>query len=71
MSKLNKPAFPLPSDFNSQIQTGMTMREHYAGLAMQGLINQEQPDFTNGSVFDVAESAVAYADALIAELSKK
>lgn len=43
--------------------TGLTIREHLAGLAMQGLLarGDEQAD-------NVAELAVAYADCLLAAL---
>ena len=48
--------------------TGLTKREHFAGLAMQGFIasgyyNSNAPVFT-------ADSAVRAADALLAELDK-
>ena len=56
----SKPAF---ANLNSG---GMTLREYYAGLAMQVLV------INNGaySSKDIAEDAVIYADALIKELEK-
>lgn len=45
-------------------ETGITLRQHFAGLAMQGLA---------GSGYDsllAAEIAVCHADALLAELAK-
>jgi hypothetical protein len=49
----------------------MTLREHYAGLAMQGLLacpdGQGFPSMAEAAKF-YAERSVAYADALIAEL---
>jgi hypothetical protein len=48
--------------------TGLTIRQHYAGLAMQGLC------VSNSGVSEMAntcaEAAVKYADALIAQLNK-
>jgi len=47
---------------------GLTIRQYYAGLAMQGLlINPE----TNGKLFfEIANNAIKCADALIEELNK-
>ena len=45
-----------------------TLREHYAGLAMQGMLANRDYDLE----FDKhAEVAVKFADALIGELSKR
>jgi hypothetical protein len=46
----------------------MTLREHYAGLAMQGLLSDGgyYTDPTEG-----ARLAIAHADALIAELQRE
>lgn len=51
------------------IANAITKREHFAGLAMQGLLsNSSQTDTTD---FEwVAKHAVGYADALIEELNK-
>jgi hypothetical protein len=48
---------------------GLTKREYFAGLAMQGLLsNPAQIDTTN---FEwVAQHALGYADALLKELEK-
>lgn len=49
---------------------GLTKREYFAGLAMQGLIartaNMSMPDFGK-----VADYSAAMADALLAELEKE
>ena len=59
--------------------TGMTLLEHYAGLAMQSMVMQaevlERHDLLAGTKLDsfeagVAEGAVALAQSLIAELEK-
>lgn len=76
MSNVNKPAFPRPSTHHNALngsyghheQEGMTLREYYAGLAMQGIISacgdRQSSDKT------IAYWAVQKADALIAELAK-
>lgn len=47
------------------IAGGITLRQHFAGLAMQAIIAQE------ASCASTASDAVAYADALLIELSKE
>ena len=42
---------------------GMDLRDHFAGLAMQSLIWNQDVDLENKS--DVAEVAYAYADAMM------
>jgi hypothetical protein len=50
---------------------GLTKREHFAGLAMQGLCHAIDSQGTWAHDPEtVAESAVTYADALLAELDK-
>lgn len=69
MSKLgDKAAFPCHTACNV---TGMTLREYYAGLAMQSILsNSSLPfDLLEDKVL-VSKSAITYADALIAELEK-
>ena len=46
---------------------GLTKREHFAGLAMQGFAACDVPPST---LDDVAKCSVAWADALLAELDK-
>jgi len=68
----DEPIFPVEVTDKTNIhapmtvkKTGLTIRQHYAGLAMQGRLYKSQwhPEIT-------AKDAVAYADALIAELKK-
>ena len=47
---------------------GLTIREHFAGLAMQGLLSDPNRNGTNAQF---AYSAVKMADALISELAKE
>ncbi len=46
---------------------GMTQREHFAGVALQGLLSNTAPVFV---IKDVAKLAVDCADALIKQLAK-
>jgi hypothetical protein len=50
-------------------QVGLTKREYFAGLAMQGWIACQSENF-RGEANSVASKAVEYADALLAELEK-
>jgi len=53
-------------------QPGLTKREFFAALAMQGLC-AAQPDMQRGTIIDedeIASDAVACADALLKELAK-
>ena len=68
----DKPAFPLiavKEEFaeNRPNDLGMTLREYYAGLAMQGLLAAN----TGNVPYKCAENAIIYADALIKELEVK
>lgn len=53
---------------------GMTIRQHYAGLAMQGIIaggyGDTTPHCSMEAPGEVAHFAVMYADALLAELER-
>ena len=71
MSKGNEPAYPQVVDYLTTPETtirlpltGLTKREYFAGLAMQGMLVQESP---NTSLIGLA---VKMADALLKELEK-
>ena len=60
------PAFPLPADFEGENVNGLTKREYFAAMAMQGLAH-------NASVYDVGylvKKSVEVADALLSALAK-
>lgn len=61
------PAFPQKDDIphDNDWTTGLTKRELFAAMAMQGL------DIASLAPQKVAEWCVEYADALLAELEKK
>ena len=84
MKNADMPAMPQPIAANETevIDTneycpgnaGLTKREHFAGLAMQGLLSStlftvsETPEYW---MKDTIEAAVEFADALLIELEKK
>jgi len=59
------PAFPNNSVYHFQ---GMTLRQWYAGLALQGLY--QLPAFRMANLDDYAKKAFQTADAMILEGSK-
>lgn len=76
MNLANKPAFPLTG---LPHERGLTIRQHFAGLALQGLLSNAQIyneaklvcQATEDSEEDVLTAmAVNAADALIAQLEK-
>lgn len=62
--------------WNEQGMPGITLRQWYAGLAMQGAMRElaiMAEDFEDGEVVDpkpIARDAVRMADALLKELAK-
>jgi hypothetical protein len=71
---VNSDGFPtLGSFFESTADggpeaIGLTKREHFAGLAMQGMIVVDADNYLNEAT--IAKIAVNLADALLAELDK-
>ena len=77
----DRPAFPTKAVetwdhqverwLTSQASQGMTLREHFAGLAMQGLLAAN--DLTPGGRYyeNMAEDAVKFTDALLKALEVK
>lgn len=57
----NKLAFSL--------KEGITKREYFAGLAMQGWISCQEPGYS-GDADNVAEKAIEYADTLLRKLDR-
>lgn len=52
-------------------EMGLTKREHFAGLAMQGLLSGPDEGLAQAHIIpQVARLSVQYADALLAELAK-
>lgn len=75
MSDASKDAFPRPYSVHPQgenfwPQPGMTLREWFAGLAMQGLLSGTLGGGHSITAGSVAGQAVACADALLAALAE-
>lgn len=68
MSKADEPAFPqwieIVSDTTTRVSGGITKRELFAAMAMQGLLANEKDG-------PIVKQSVIFADALIAELEKQ
>lgn len=65
MSEANKPAFPvseLPKQYQPKLEWGLTKREYFAAMALQGLL--ADPEYRG----DAAPEAVLFADDLIKAL---
>ena len=62
-TKANEPAFP---NIQTPSLKGLTNREYFAAMALQGLLS----DYKAISIQDYSKYAVQLADALIEELSK-
>ncbi len=74
MAKITNTAFPQPGYGGTNAEIGLTKREFFASIAMQGLLSNitkitgEWKDQLTPAF--IAEKAVKSADALIAELKK-
>jgi len=80
MKNSDMPAMPITLDMDKVVthssvpkeyRTGLTKREHFAAMAMHGIISSgnlraKQEELLEG----VSRAAVEYADALLAELEK-
>jgi hypothetical protein len=72
MSNSDMPAMPTEqsaehfSQSSTYYSTGLTKREHFAGLAMQGLLASG----SHGDLEMVSKNSRQFADALLAELDK-
>ena len=68
MDNGNESAFPSHGTMGEVAYQGVTKREYFAAMAMQGFC--AAPDAT-GKYTDYARDAVRTADALLAELAKE
>jgi hypothetical protein len=66
----NAPAFPATDGTTAFYEPGLSKREYFAGVAMQGMLANSTINQGYSSSSDWARSAVEFADALINELSK-
>lgn len=78
MSNANEPAFPFVEpliDGGHHVFSGLTKREQFAAMAMQGWLagcGNAYAEFTGPAKYPekVAEACVKFADALLAEFAK-
>lgn len=71
MTNPNAPAFPAGSESVCADKRGLTKREYFAGLAMQGMLSAINGiDGSTHGQKHIAEKALEMAGALIAELNK-
>lgn len=66
-----RPFKSISSSSNSSPVVGITLRQHYAGLAMQGILSNHNVDPLKFGDKLISELSVFFADALIAALEKK
>lgn len=66
----NEAAFPSPATELRAAQYGLTKREHFAAMAMQGLCSYSGEDASKWSCDQIARKSRQMADALIAELGR-
>jgi hypothetical protein len=76
VSRANEPAYPVPGFKDDQTFNGLSVREHFAAMALQGMLANQLTGMAAAKVRReefmemLAQDAVGHADALIAELSK-
>jgi hypothetical protein len=70
VSAINRggPAFPHVQGLGQNVRPGMTLRQWYAGMAMQGFIGSDPATYRDflSNRNDVAKASFVYADALLA-----
>jgi hypothetical protein len=69
----NESAMPLSNDSmksGSEKARCLTIRQHFASMAMQGMLANGDGDFVSHHAARIAANAVTHADALIEELNK-
>jgi len=69
MENGNEPAFPTISDEYVSHQWGLSKREYFAGLAMQGLLTDANIRTLGWD--GLAELSVGYADTLLKKLNEQ
>ncbi len=70
MDNGNKPAYPVIEENKEPNKSGLTKREYFAAMAMQGMIAGDSQWSQTHSQYRCAEIAVNYADELLLSLSQ-
>jgi len=66
MENKDRPIHPVTANVFSGAHIGLTKREYFAGLAMQGLLANSN---YNHDFFWVSDRAIKYADELLKQLN--
>ena len=56
-------------DHTTAVQAGLTKREYFAGLAMQGIVTKDK--YNDLDVIDIADVAVKISDAILDRLKSE
>ncbi len=70
MKNSDQPSYPILDPNSSYYREGLTKREYFAGLAMQGVLASRQPYKARMTVNQVASEAIGIADALLKQLEQ-
>ncbi len=70
MNNGNRPAHPVPGLGQYVEQNGLTKREYFAAMAMQGLLASESRESLFDTAGGAARCAIEHADALLTELER-
>ena len=74
MKNADMPAMPIElngfGQYAPEAYTGLTKREHFAAMAMQGIISAPAGKFDVNSEVDIAYQSAVIADALLKELDE-
>jgi hypothetical protein len=78
MKNADKTVMPVPNLHDDENFNGLTKREHFAAMAMQGFLSNpwqaktldELGESSRQQMQTVAQASLAMADALLAELEK-
>jgi hypothetical protein len=71
MTNPNDLAYPIGNDEGYPVYPGLTKREFFAAMAMQGYLASYAGLSSSPFVEHIASKATQFADALIEELNKK
>ena len=71
MENKDRPAFPVTKDMGYS-DTGLSKREYFAGLAMQGVLSHRHPQTpTPNQAEDIARYSIAIADELLKQIKEQ
>lgn len=68
MKNGERQVYPLQNGYGGILQTGLTKREYFAGLAMQGLLSNQRLSATEE---ELAKASIEVADELLKQLENE